>query len=78
LREIKKEANQWASTIPATNQSKNVFMARPEAFRKGLEAYFTVLNGAYWVQKRIMEVYLNVMKVGEESNGNEAVLRPIQ
>ena len=54
-----------ASTI--TQQcAKNVFLWQSRIFiRKGLEAYFTVLIELFWSKERIMEVYLNVVEMGD-------------
>lgn len=53
--------------------AKNVFLwpAR-NYFRKGLEAYFTVLIEFFWSKERIMEVYLNVIEMGDGIYGAEA------
>ena len=53
-----------ASTI--TQQTvKNVFLWPSRSYvRKGLEAYFTVLVELIWSKERIMEVYLNVIEMG--------------
>lgn len=53
--------------------AKNVFLwpAR-NYFRKGLEAYFTVLIEFLWSKERIMEVYLNVIEMGDGIYGAEA------
>ena len=61
-----------ASTI-SQQTAKNVFLwpAR-NIFRKGLEAYFTVLIELFWSKERIMEVYLNVIEMGEGIYGIEA------
>ena len=39
--------------------------------RKGLELYFTVLIEAVWGKKRILEVYVNVIELGEGIYGIE-------
>lgn len=61
-----------ASTI--TQQTvKNVFLWPSRSYlRKGLEAYFTVLVELIWSKERIMEVYLNVIEMGEGIYGIEA------
>lgn len=61
-----------ASTI--TQQTvKNVFLWPSRSYlRKGLEAYFTVLVELIWPKERIMEVYLNVIEMGEGIYGIEA------
>jgi monofunctional biosynthetic peptidoglycan transglycosylase len=53
-----------ASTI--TQQvAKNLFLwPGKNLFRKGLEAYFTVLIELCWSKKRILEVYLNIAEFG--------------
>lgn len=60
------------STI--TNQAaKNVFLWPGRNYvRKGLEAYFTLLMEVIWSKERIMEVYLNVIEVGDGIYGVEA------
>ncbi|WPR74962.1 monofunctional biosynthetic peptidoglycan transglycosylase [Algoriphagus sp. NG3] len=61
-----------ASTI--TQQTvKNVFLWPSRSYlRKGLEAYFTVLVELLWSKERIMEVYLNVIEMGDGIYGIEA------
>jgi len=61
-----------ASTI--TQQTvKNVFLWPSRTYlRKGLEAYFTVLVELLWSKQRIMEVYLNVIEMGDGIYGIEA------
>jgi monofunctional biosynthetic peptidoglycan transglycosylase len=63
------------STI--TNQTaKNVFLwPGRNLLRKGLEAYFTVLIEFFWSKERILEVYLNVIEMGEGIYGAEAAAR---
>lgn len=52
-----------ASTI-SQQTAKNVFCTpHRNWFRKGLEAYFTVLIETFWDKKRIMEIYLNVIEI---------------
>ena len=46
--------------------AKNVFLWQGKSyFRKGLEAYFTVLIEIIWGKERIMEVYLNSIEMGD-------------
>ncbi len=53
--------------------AKNVFLWQGGSwFRKGLEAYFTVLIELIWGKNRIMEVYLNVAETGIGTYGVEA------
>ena len=44
-------------------------------FRKGLEAYFTVLIELLWSKERIMEIYLNSIEMGYGIYGVEAVAK---
>lgn len=60
------------STI-SQQTAKNVFLWQNGGFfRKGLEAWFTVLIEAVWGKKRIMEVYLNVAETGIGTYGANA------
>ena len=61
-----------ASTI--TQQTvKNVFLWPSRSYiRKGIEVYFTVLVEIFWSKERIIEVYLNVIEMGEGVYGIEA------
>jgi len=60
------------STI-SQQTAKNVFLwPNRSYFRKGLEAYFTVLIELAWSKERIMEVYLNVIETGDGVYGVEA------
>jgi monofunctional biosynthetic peptidoglycan transglycosylase len=53
--------------------AKNVFLYPGRSFvRKGFEAWFTILIEAFWTKKRIMEVYLNVIEMGDGIYGIEA------
>ena len=61
-----------ASTI-SQQVAKNVFLLPNRSFiRKGLEAYFTVLIEAVWGKRRIIEVYVNIVELGEGIYGVEA------
>lgn len=61
-----------ASTI-SQQTAKNVFLwPGRNLVRKGLEAYFTFLIELIWGKDRIMEVYLNVIEMGEGIYGIEA------
>jgi monofunctional biosynthetic peptidoglycan transglycosylase len=61
-----------ASTI-TQQTAKNVFLWPGRSWvRKGLEAYFTVLLELCWSKKRILEVYLNSIEMGEGIYGAEA------
>lgn len=60
------------STI-SQQTAKNVFLWQGGGyFRKGLEAWFTVLIEQVWGKRRIMEVYLNVAETGIGTYGVEA------
>lgn len=53
--------------------AKNVFLPHSRSWiRKGLEAYFTVLIELIWGKERIMEVYLNVIEMGNGVFGAQA------
>ncbi len=63
------------STI-SQQTAKNVFCTHHRTFwRKGFEAYFTVLIEWIWGKERIMEVYLNVIEMGDGVFGAEAAAR---
>jgi len=60
------------STI-SQQTAKNVFLWPQRSYlRKGLEAYFTVLIEFIWTKERIMEVYLNVIEMGDGIYGVQA------
>ncbi len=64
-----------ASTI-SQQVAKNVFLWQGGGwFRKGLEAYFTFMIEKIWGKKRILEVYLNVIEMGEGIFGIEMAAR---
>jgi monofunctional biosynthetic peptidoglycan transglycosylase len=81
--EIRKAIDEWrrggdlrgASTI--SNQvARNVFLwPSRDLFRKGLEAWFTLLIEAFWDKERIVEVYLNVAEWAPGIYGAEAAAR---
>ena len=61
-----------ASTI-SQQVAKNLFLWSGRSyFRKGLEAYFTVLIEACWPKRRILEIYLNIAEFGYGVYGAEA------
>ncbi len=61
-----------ASTI-SQQCAKNAFLFPARSFvRKGLEVYFTVLIELLWSKERIMEVYLNIIEMGDGIYGAEA------
>ena len=60
------------STI-SQQTAKNAFLWQGGGFfRKGLEAWFTLLIEQLWDKRRIMEVYLNVAETGIGTYGAEA------
>lgn len=61
-----------ASTI-SQQTAKNVFTFCTRTWlRKGIEAYYTFLIEKIWGKERIMEVYLNVVELGNGIYGVEA------
>jgi monofunctional glycosyltransferase len=61
-----------ASTI-SQQTAKNVFLFPARSWlRKGFEVYFTFLIEVFWSKNRIMEMYLNVIEMGEGIYGAEA------
>jgi monofunctional glycosyltransferase len=61
-----------ASTI-SQQVAKNLFLWTGRSFvRKGLEAYFTALIELTWSKRRILEVYLNIVELGDGVFGVEA------
>jgi monofunctional glycosyltransferase len=61
-----------ASTI-SQQVAKNVFLWQGRSwFRKGLEVYFTFMIERIWGKHRILEMYLNVIEMGEGVYGIEA------
>ena len=60
------------STI-SQQTAKNVFLWPGRSWiRKGFEAYFTALIELLWTKERILEVYLNVIEMGDGLYGAEA------
>ncbi len=63
------------STI-SQQTAKNVFLWQGRSYlRKALEAYYTVLIELVWGKKRIMEVYLNSIEMGDGVYGAEAAAK---
>ncbi|SOE20388.1 monofunctional biosynthetic peptidoglycan transglycosylase [Spirosomataceae bacterium TFI 002] len=53
--------------------ARNVFLWQKRSwFRKGLEAYFTLLIELVWGKERILEVYLNIAELGPNTFGMKA------
>lgn len=60
------------STI-SQQTAKNVFLWPGRSYiRKAFEAYFTLLIELLWSKERILEVYLNVIEMGDGIYGAEA------
>ena len=60
------------STI-SQQTAKNVFTFCSRTwFRKGVETYYTLLIELIWGKERIMEVYLNIVELGDGIYGAEA------
>lgn len=74
IEEAKKgKRHRGASTI-TQQTAKNVFLWNGGGyFRKGLEAYFTLLIELLWSKERIMEIYLNSIEMGDGIYGVGAV-----
>lgn len=54
-----------ASTI-SQQVAKTLFLWNGRSFvRKGLEAWYTVLIETFWPKRRILEVYLNIVELGD-------------
>ena len=61
-----------ASTI-SQQVAKNVFLWQGKSYvRKGLEAYFTFMIEQVWGKRRILDVYLNCIEMGDGIFGIEA------
>jgi monofunctional biosynthetic peptidoglycan transglycosylase len=69
---IEEESGRGASTI-SQQTAKNLFLWQGRSWiRKGLEVYFTFLIEVFWSKERIMEVYLNIIEMGDGIYGAEA------
>ena len=67
-----KKRTRGASTI-SQQTAKNLFLWQGRSWiRKGLEVYFTFLIETFWSKERIMEVYLNIIEMGDGIYGAEA------
>ena len=68
----KKKRTKGASTI-SQQVAKNVFLFPSRNWiRKGFEVYFTFLIECFWSKQRILEVYLNMIELGDGIYGAEA------
>ena len=72
LKNAKKKKIKGGSTI-SQQTAKNVFLWPGRSYiRKGFEVYFTLLIELFWSKERILEVYLNVIEMGDGIYGAEA------
>jgi monofunctional biosynthetic peptidoglycan transglycosylase len=68
-----KGANVVGGSTITQQTAKNVFLWSGRSWiRKGFEAYFTLLIQIFWSKQRIMEVYLNVIEMGDGIYGVQA------
>ncbi len=68
----KSKRKRGASTI-SQQTAKNLFLWPGRSWiRKGFEVYFTALIELVWSKERIMEVYLNIIEMGDGIYGAEA------
>lgn len=68
----KKKNIKGGSTI-SQQVAKNIFLWPGRSYlRKGLEAYFTVLIELIWSKKRILELYMNKIEMGNGIYGVES------
>lgn len=71
----KGEKIRGGSTI-SQQTAKNVFLWPGRSYiRKGFEAYFTFLIELFWSKQRILEVYLNVIEMGDGIYGSEVAFQ---
>ncbi|HEU4576032.1 MAG TPA: monofunctional biosynthetic peptidoglycan transglycosylase [Chitinophagaceae bacterium] len=71
----KSQSLHGASTI-SQQVAKNVFLWQGRSWiRKGFEVYFTFMIEQIWGKKRILEVYLNVIQMGDGVFGIEAAAK---
>jgi monofunctional biosynthetic peptidoglycan transglycosylase len=64
-----------ASTI-SQQVAKNLYLWPARSlWRKALEAWFTLLLETLWPKQRILEIYLNIVELGEHTFGVEAASR---
>ncbi len=64
-----------ASTITQQTARNLLLWSGGGFFRKGLEAYFTVLIDVTWPKRRVLEVYANIVELGNGIYGVEAASR---
>lgn len=73
----KRKPGRYRGTSTISQQvAKNVFLWQGKSwFRKALEAYFTFMIEVMWGKKRILDVYLNCIEMGEGVFGIEEAAR---
>lgn len=60
----------WGASTISQQLAKNIFLIPTKSvLRKGLEAYFTVVIELAMSKKRIMELYINVVEMGDSYYG---------
>ena len=65
--------NKHGGSTITQQTAKNLFLTPSRTFiRKGFELYFTFLMETFWSKKRILEVYLNIIELGNGVYGIEA------
>ena len=68
----KGNSSRGASTI-SQQVVKNLFLwPEPSWFRKGIEAYLSIIMEVLWPKQRILEVYLNIAQWGDNQFGAQA------
>ena len=73
FRAKEKGFSRGASTI-SQQVSKNLLLWRERSwFRKGLEAFITIMIETLWSKKRILEIYLNIAETGNGYFGIQAI-----
>lgn len=66
------KSSRGASTI-SQQVIKNLFLwPEPSWFRKGVEAYLTLILEVLWPKQRVLEVYLNIAQWGDNQYGAQA------
>ncbi len=69
----KKHKRQRGASTISQQTAKNVFLWPGHSWiRKGFEVYFVFLIETFWSKERIMEVYLNVIEMGDGIYGAQA------
>lgn len=72
---MEKRRIRGASTITMQAARSLFLVPGRNIFRKGAEAYYTVLMELFWDKKRILEIYLNCVDWGKGVVGAEAAAR---